>query len=118
MLCVEDYLDTLLWAKSVGGLKALIARADANTTAIADWVARAPWIAFLADNPAIRSNTSVCLKVVDPRWRLCCGRAGGLRRRSPRRERKTSLDMTPIATRRRACASGAGRPSRRATWRR
>jgi phosphoserine aminotransferase len=66
MLCVEDYLDTLLWAKSVGGLKALIARADANTTAIADWVARAPWIAFLADNPAIRSNTSVCLKVVDP----------------------------------------------------
>jgi len=66
MLCVEDYLDTLAWAKSVGGLKALMARADANTKVIADWVARTPWIAFLAQDPAIRSNTSVCLKVVDP----------------------------------------------------
>ena len=66
MLCVEDYLDTLVWAKSVGGLKALIARADANTKVIADWVARTPWIDFLAKDPAIRSNTSVCLKVVDP----------------------------------------------------
>ncbi len=66
MLCVEDYLDTLAWAKSVGGLKALMARADANTKVIADWVARTPWIDFLAQDPAIRSNTSVCLKVVDP----------------------------------------------------
>jgi phosphoserine aminotransferase len=66
MLCVEDYLDTLGWAKSVGGLKALMARADANTRVIADWVARTSWIAFLAQDPAIRSNTSVCLKVVDP----------------------------------------------------
>ena len=66
MLCVEDYLDTLLWGKSVGGLKALIARANANSKAIADWVARTPWIEFLASDPAIRSNTSVCLKVVDP----------------------------------------------------
>ena len=66
MLCVEDYLDTLNWAKSVGGLKALIGRADANAGAIADWVARTPWIEFLASDPAIRSNTSVCLKVVDP----------------------------------------------------
>jgi phosphoserine aminotransferase len=66
MLCVEDYLDTLQWAKSVGGLKALIARADANTKAIADWVARTPWVDFLAREPSIRSNTSVCLKVVDP----------------------------------------------------
>jgi phosphoserine aminotransferase len=65
MLCVEDYLDTLAWAKSVGGLKSLIARADANTKVIADWVARSPWIDFLAKEPAIRSNTSVCLKVVD-----------------------------------------------------
>src|SRR6476646_9597355 len=54
MLCVEDYLDTLNWAQSVGGLKALIDRADANAGAIADWVARTPWIAFLAENPAIR----------------------------------------------------------------
>src|SRR5262249_51171959 len=66
MLCVEDYLDTLAWAKSVGGLKSLIARADANTKIIADWVARTPWIEFLAKDPSVRSNTSVCLKVVDP----------------------------------------------------
>jgi len=66
MLCVEDYLDTLAWAKSIGGLPALYARADANARVIADWVARTPWIAFLAGDPAIRSNTSVCLKVVDP----------------------------------------------------
>ena len=66
MLCVEDYLDTLAWAKSIGGLKALMARADANAKVIADWVARTPWIDFLAKDPAIRSNTSVCLKVVDP----------------------------------------------------
>jgi phosphoserine aminotransferase len=66
MLCVEDYLDALDWAKSIGGLKALQARADANAKTIADWVARTPWIAFLAADPALRSNTSVCLKVVDP----------------------------------------------------
>jgi phosphoserine aminotransferase len=66
MLCVEDYLDTLNWGKSIGGLKALIARADANAAVIAEWVARTPWIAFLAGDPALRSNTSVCLKVVDP----------------------------------------------------
>jgi phosphoserine aminotransferase len=66
MLCVEDYLDALNWAKSLGGLKALIARADANAKMIADWVKSAPWIEFLAKDPAVRSNTSVCLKVVDP----------------------------------------------------
>lgn len=66
MLCVEDYLDALNWAKSVGGLKALIGRADANTNVLADWVAKTPWAEFLAKDPAIRSNTSVCLKVVDP----------------------------------------------------
>src|SRR5207302_3872877 len=65
MLCVEDYLDTLAWARSIGGLKALMARADANAKVIADWVAATPWIDFLARDPAIRSNTSVCLKVVD-----------------------------------------------------
>ncbi|HEX4409191.1 MAG TPA: phosphoserine transaminase [Xanthobacteraceae bacterium] len=65
MLCLEDYLDALEWAKSVGGLKALQARADANAKAVADWVARTDWIDFLAHDPALRSNTSVCLKVVD-----------------------------------------------------
>jgi phosphoserine aminotransferase len=66
MLCVEDYLDALQWAKSIGGLKALQARADSNTKVIADWVARTSWIDFLTRDPALRSNTSVCLKVVDP----------------------------------------------------
>src|ERR1700694_4815325 len=66
MLCVEDYLDTLQWGKSIGGLKALIARADANAKVVSAWVARTPWVEFLASDPAIRSNTSVCLKVVDP----------------------------------------------------
>ncbi len=66
MLAVEDYLDTLKWAKSIGGLKALIARADANTKVITDWVAKTPWVAFLAKDPAIRSNTSVCLTIADP----------------------------------------------------
>ena len=66
MLCVEDYLDALAWAKSVGGLKGLIARADANAQAIAVWVQRTRWVDFLAKDPVTRSNTSVCLKVVDP----------------------------------------------------
>jgi len=66
MLCVEDYLDALQWAQSIGGLKALQARADGNAKVIADWVARTSWIDFLTRDPALRSNTSVCLKVVDP----------------------------------------------------
>ncbi len=66
MLCVEDYLDALEWAKAAGGLTALRARADANAGVIADWVARTGWVDFLATDPAVRSNTSVCLKVVDP----------------------------------------------------
>jgi phosphoserine aminotransferase len=66
MLCVEDYLDALEWAKAAGGLAALRARADGNARVIAAWVSRAKWIDFLARDPAIRSNTSVCLKVVDP----------------------------------------------------
>ena len=66
MLCVEDYIDALQWAKSLGGAKALFGRADANARAIADWVGRTPWIDFLARIPATRSNTSVCLSVVDP----------------------------------------------------
>jgi phosphoserine aminotransferase len=66
MLCVEDYLDALEWAKSVGGLSALRARADGNAKVVADWAGRVKWIDFLARDPATRSNTSVCLKVVDP----------------------------------------------------
>src|SRR6187401_3619457 len=66
MLCVEDYIDTLQWAKSVGGLKGLRARADANARTVADWVAKTPWIENLSSNPAAASNTSVCLKLIDP----------------------------------------------------
>ena len=66
MLCVEDYLDTLAWAKQAGGLKGLRARADANAKVIHDWVEETPWIANLAEDPATWSNTSVCLKIVDP----------------------------------------------------
>ncbi|MCB1543138.1 MAG: phosphoserine aminotransferase, partial [Rhodoblastus sp.] len=66
MLCVEDYIDALNWAKSIGGLDALVARADANTKAIADWKAKTSWVDFLARSADIRSNTSVCLKVIDP----------------------------------------------------
>jgi phosphoserine aminotransferase len=65
MLCVEDYIDALLWAKSVGGLKGLIARADANAEVIHGFVAANDWIANLAVKPETRSNTSVCLKIVD-----------------------------------------------------
>ena len=67
MLAVEDYLLALAWARSVGGLKGLIARADANTKAIADFVEMRDWIDFLAEDPATLSNTSVCLKFTDAR---------------------------------------------------
>jgi phosphoserine aminotransferase len=66
MLCVEDYIDALHWGKSVGGLKGLTGRADANFKVLADWADRTPWIDFFAVDPLTRSNTSVCLKVVDP----------------------------------------------------
>jgi phosphoserine aminotransferase len=66
MLCVEDYIDALRWGQSLGGVEALIARADKNAKTIADWVEKTAWVDFLAAVPATRSNTSVCLKVVDP----------------------------------------------------
>ena len=66
MLCVEDYLHSLKWGQSVGGLKGLMARADANLKVITDFLATAPWLASLTEDPATQSNTSVCLKIVDP----------------------------------------------------
>src|SRR5690554_6030527 len=66
MLCVEDAIDAMEWGLSVGGLKGLQGRADANAKVIADWVARTDWVDFLCADPALRSNTSVCLKIVDP----------------------------------------------------
>jgi phosphoserine aminotransferase len=62
MLCVEDWLWALDWAERIGGLPALIARADANAAALDRWVQGAAWIEHLAGDPAIRSNTSVCLQ--------------------------------------------------------
>jgi phosphoserine aminotransferase len=65
MLCVEDAIDALRWAEGIGGLTEMQRRADANLAVLADWVAKTPWVDFLAQDPATRSNTSVCLKVVD-----------------------------------------------------
>ena len=65
MLCLEDYLDTLSWAKRIGGLPALHARVAANAAALDRWVARTPWIDYLAADPATRSPTGVCLRIVD-----------------------------------------------------
>ncbi|MFN3583646.1 phosphoserine transaminase [Phenylobacterium sp.] len=67
MLCVEDAIDALKWAEGIGGLAEMQRRADANLAILADWVAKTPWVEFLAEDAATRSNTSVCLKVVDPR---------------------------------------------------
>ena len=67
MLCVEDYIVALNWAKSVGGLRGLIARAEANAQVVADFVAARDWIANLAEDPATASTTSVCLRFTDPR---------------------------------------------------
>ena len=66
MLCVEDYIDALTWAESLGGLSAMHARADANAAALGDFVESADWLDHLCADPALRSNTSVCLKIVDP----------------------------------------------------
>jgi phosphoserine aminotransferase len=66
LLCTEDYIDTLKWGESIGGLEALQARANANAKTLYDWAAKTDWIAPLADDPATWSNTGVCLKIVDP----------------------------------------------------
>jgi len=67
MLCVEDYLDALKWATEIGGLTEMRRRADANLAVLEAWAQRTAWVGFLAEDPAIRSNTSVCLKVIDPK---------------------------------------------------
>ncbi|MBX3014720.1 MAG: phosphoserine transaminase [Caldilineaceae bacterium] len=69
MLAVEDALDGLKWAEAIGGLPALLARSQGNLAALAAWVARTPWVDFLAEDPATRSSTSICLKIVDPVYR-------------------------------------------------
>jgi len=67
MLCVEDAIDALKWAEGIGGLSTMQGRANANLKVLEDWAAKTAWVDFLAEDPAIRSNTSVCLKVVDPK---------------------------------------------------
>ncbi len=66
MLCVEDLLDALTWAEKLGGLRALVARSEANLATVTDWVAKTNWVDFLARDPRTRSCTSICLKVIDP----------------------------------------------------
>ncbi len=66
LLCVEDQIDALTWAQSIGGLAALIARSRGNLAVLESWVAKSGWARFLAEDPKTRSNTSVCLKIVDP----------------------------------------------------
>jgi phosphoserine aminotransferase len=67
MLCVEDYLDALKWSASIGGLDGLMQRSNANLSALSEWVSKTAWVEFLAETADIRSNTSVCIKVVDKR---------------------------------------------------
>lgn len=86
MLCVEDALDGLRWAESIGGLPALITRSKANLQAVAAWVDHAPWVEFLAARPEITSCTSICLKIVD-RWYL------GL---SPEMQQKVAKDIATL----------------------
>ena len=116
MLCVEDYLDALGWAERSGGLKSLQARADANAAVLLDWIARTPWIANLAADPATRSNTSVCLRFTDDR--------GGADEHCRIADRMVALlaaegwpsTSAPTARPRRACAFGAVSPSSAPTW--
>ena len=75
MLCVEDALDGLRWAEGIGGLPALITRSEANLAAVAAWVERTPWIGFLAADPAMRSCTSICLRITAP-WFTALDRDG------------------------------------------
>ena len=75
MLCVEDALDGLRWAESIGGLEALIARSEANLAAVAGWVDGSSWAAFLADDPTTRSCTSICLRITAP-WFTALDGAG------------------------------------------
>jgi phosphoserine aminotransferase len=67
LLATEDYLDALRWAERIGGLEALCRRANANLQILSDWVTRTPWVDFLVADTTLRSNTSVCLRVTEPR---------------------------------------------------
>ena len=68
MLCVEDAIDGLKWAESIGGLAGLVTRSESNLKVIEDWVSKSTWAAFLAEDKTIRSSTSICLKIIDPAY--------------------------------------------------
>ncbi len=121
MLAVEDAIDSLKWAESIGGLSALRARCESNLAAIAAWVEKTPWVDFLVEDPKIRSCTSVCLKIVadgfdklpaDQQW------AAVKKIESLWMPRVSPTTSPVIAMRCRACASGAARRSSAATSRR
>ncbi len=120
MLCVEDYLDALEWARRIGGLDALAGRAGRNAEVIHRFVENAPWLANLAVDPRTRSNTSVCLSIVDPEVRALGPEGEAAFARSvaaPSRGRASPTTSPAIATRRPASGSGAGQPSRPPTSR-
>ncbi|MEQ8602733.1 MAG: phosphoserine transaminase [Marivibrio sp.] len=87
MLAVEDCLDALKWAETVGGLDGMIARSEGNLNAIEAWVHRADWIEFLPSDPATRSSTSICLKLSD-----ACPLEGEARETAPKRIAKLLED--------------------------
>ena len=121
MLALEDYLDALTWAENIGGLKALIARADANLGEVARWVRECGWADFLAKEQGTRSNTSVCLKIVDPWFKGLSedAQADAAKKIASLLDRRPWPSMSaPIAPRRRACASGAARRSSAPIWKR
>ncbi len=91
MLCVEDALDALAWSQNIGGLPAMIARSEANLAAVESWVEQTPWIAFLAEDKALRSSTSICLKLSD-----ACPLTGDDRASAPKRI-STLLDKEGVA---------------------
>jgi phosphoserine aminotransferase len=118
LLATEDYIDALKWAESLGGLEALQARANANAKVLADWAAKTDWVDFLAADPATRSNTSVCLKVVDPRVTALSEEAQAefAKKLAALLEKEgVAPRWAPIARRLRACASGAAARSKRPT---
>ncbi len=121
MLCVEDYLDALEWAKSIGGQKALMQRANANLAAIEAWVAKTPWAEFLARDKATRSNTSICIAVTDPAVEALSPDAKFnfiAACRAMLEKEDAAMTSRGIATRRRISASGAARRWKLPTLRR
>ncbi len=93
MLCVEDVIDSLKWGEKMGGLPAMIARSRGNLEALTAWVEKTPWIDFLVSDPAIRSNTSICLKITAP-W---CVKLEEAERQKVAQRMVTLLDAEDVA---------------------